>query len=52
MGNATISNSGTAYTARNVDYNGLLGAGASTGFGFLGSWNGTNTAPSLTCTAS
>ncbi|MEU5720229.1 cellulose binding domain-containing protein [Micromonospora sp. NPDC047738] len=43
--NATISNSGAEYTARNVDYNGRLGAGATTSFGFLASWNGTNTAP-------
>jgi len=39
-------------TARNVSYNGSIGAGASTQFGFLGTWNGTNSVPSLTCTAS
>jgi hypothetical protein len=39
-------------TARNVAYNGALGAGASTAFGFLGSWTGTNAAPTPTCTAS
>lgn len=50
--NATVTTSGTTVTARNVDYNGRLGAGASTTFGFLGSWNGTNTAPTVTCTAS
>ncbi|MFR9779809.1 cellulase family glycosylhydrolase [Micromonospora sp. MS34] len=50
--NATISNSGSTYTARNMDYNGRLGAGASTTFGFLGSWNGTNAIPAVTCTAS
>lgn len=50
--NATITNSGSAYTARNVDYNGRLGAGASTSFGFLGTANSTNTAPAVTCTAS
>ncbi|MCW3843453.1 cellulase family glycosylhydrolase [Micromonospora yasonensis] len=50
--NATISNSGSTYTARNMDYNGRLGAGASTTFGFLGSWNGTNAVPAVTCTAS
>jgi hypothetical protein len=37
---------------RNVSYNGGLGAGASTTFGFLGSWNGTNNVPALSCTAS
>lgn len=50
--NATVSNSGSAYTARNVDYNGRLGAGASTSFGFIGSWNGTNATPAVTCAAS
>ncbi|MFJ1541845.1 cellulase family glycosylhydrolase [Micromonospora chalcea] len=50
--NATVSNSGSAYTARNVDYNGRLGAGASTSFGFIGSWQGTNSTPAVTCTAS
>ncbi|MEV4489670.1 cellulase family glycosylhydrolase [Micromonospora coxensis] len=50
--NATVSGSGSSYTARNVDYNGRLGAGASTSFGFIGSWNGTNSVPAVTCTAS
>ncbi|GAB3846269.1 hypothetical protein GCM10029963_25750 [Micromonospora andamanensis] len=50
--NATVTSSGSTVTARNVDYNGRLGAGASTTFGFLGSWNGTNSAPAVTCTAS
>ncbi|MFC0526233.1 CotH kinase family protein [Phytohabitans kaempferiae] len=49
--NATVTASGTSVTARNVSYNGSLGAGASTAFGFLGSWNSTNPVPSLTCTA-
>jgi mannan endo-1,4-beta-mannosidase len=39
-------------TARNVSYNGRLGVGASTTFGFLGSWNGTNSAPAVSCAAS
>lgn len=50
--NATVTSSGSTVTARNVDYNGRLGAGASTTFGFLGSWNGTNPAPTVSCTAS
>ncbi|MEV0561684.1 cellulase family glycosylhydrolase [Dactylosporangium sp. NPDC050588] len=50
---ATITSSGAAVTARNVGYNGSVGAGATTSFGFLGTWNGTNAVPSpLTCTAS
>ncbi|WP_174535361.1 cellulase family glycosylhydrolase [Micromonospora chalcea] len=48
--NASVSNSGSAYTARNVDYNGRLGAGASTSFGFIGTWQGTNSTPAVTCT--
>jgi mannan endo-1,4-beta-mannosidase len=50
--NATVTSSGSAVTARNVSYNGSLGAGASTTFGFLASWNGTNSAPSTSCAAS
>ncbi|MEW2383931.1 cellulose binding domain-containing protein [Micromonospora sp. NPDC047707] len=50
--NVSLTSSGSAVTARNVDWNGRLGAGASTSFGFLGSWNGTNAAPAVTCTAS
>lgn len=50
--NATVTSSGSSTTARNVSYNGSLGAGASTSFGFLGSWNGANSAPAVSCTAS
>jgi cellulase/cellobiase CelA1 len=50
--NATVSTSGAAVTARNVGYNGGLGASGSTQFGFLGTWNGTNSMPSPACTAS
>ncbi|WP_412100494.1 CotH kinase family protein [Micromonospora ureilytica] len=50
--NATVTSQGSAVTARNVAYNGALGAGASTSFGFLGSSTGTPSTPSLTCTAS
>jgi lysophospholipase L1-like esterase len=49
--NATINASGSAVTARNVSFNGTLGAGAGTQFGFLGTWNATNNAPSPTCVA-
>ncbi|MET0424233.1 MAG: cellulase family glycosylhydrolase [Actinoplanes sp.] len=49
---ATVTSSGSAVTARNVSYNGKLSAGASTNFGFLGSWTGTNSAPTLSCAAS
>jgi hypothetical protein len=49
--NATVTTSGASVTATNVSYNGTLAAGASTQFGFLGTTNGTNTAPTPTCTA-
>jgi mannan endo-1,4-beta-mannosidase len=48
---AAVTSSGPAVTARNVGYNGSVGAGASTTFGFLGSWTGTNSVPTLSCTA-
>jgi mannan endo-1,4-beta-mannosidase len=50
--NATVASAGASVTARNVSYNGGLGAGASTAFGFIGSWNGANGAPTLSCAAS
>lgn len=49
--NATVTTSSGTVTARNVSYNGALGAAASTEFGFLGSAQGTNEIPALTCTA-
>ncbi|MFC7382709.1 cellulose binding domain-containing protein [Sphaerisporangium rhizosphaerae] len=50
--NGTVSQSGGAVTVRNASYNGDLGAGASTTFGFNGSWTGANSVPSaLTCTS-
>jgi mannan endo-1,4-beta-mannosidase len=49
--NATVSSTGASVTARNVSYNGRLDAGASASFGFLGSWNGANTVPAVSCTA-
>ena len=48
---ANITSSGATATARNVSFNGALGAGASTVFGWLGSWNGANSPPTLTCRA-
>nr|BFE56116.1 hypothetical protein GCM10020063_006420 [Dactylosporangium thailandense] len=48
---ANITSSGANVTATNVDYNGTVGAGQSTSFGFLGSYAGTNSVPTLTCTA-
>jgi cellulose 1,4-beta-cellobiosidase len=49
--NATVNQSGSSVTASNLDWNGSLGAGASTSFGFQGTGSGA-VAPALTCTAS
>ncbi|MCP2326930.1 hypothetical protein HDA40_005437 [Hamadaea flava] len=37
--NATVTQSGSTVTAKNVSYNGSLATNASTSFGFNGSWN-------------
>lgn len=49
---ATVTSDGPDVTAQNVGYNGSLGAGASTTFGFLGSWQEVNSVPTVSCTAS
>ena len=50
---ATATTGGATVTARNMSYNGSLAANATTSFGFLGSWNGTNAVPAtVSCTAS
>ena len=47
----SYSQSGEGVTVGNVSYNGTLGAGASTTFGFNASYTGTNAAiPSFSCT--
>jgi endo-1,4-beta-xylanase len=48
---AVVTSNGPAVTAKNVGYNGTVNAGASVWFGFIGTWNGTNSAPIPTCTA-
>ncbi len=47
--NGTLSASGSNVTVSNASYNGALGAGASTTFGFLA--NGAPSTPTLTCTS-
>ncbi|MFJ2030582.1 glycoside hydrolase family 48 protein [Streptosporangium sp. NPDC087985] len=42
---ATWSQSGRNVTAKNLDWNGSLGTGASTNIGFNGSWSGSNPKP-------
>jgi outer membrane protein assembly factor BamB len=43
--NATVSQSGSQVTARNVGYNAGIATGAAVAFGFNGSWTGSNPAP-------
>ncbi|WBB72531.1 cellulose binding domain-containing protein [Micromonospora sp. WMMD1128] len=44
--NATVTQSGSAVTARNLNYNGTLSPGASTSFGYQGNLNGSYSSPS------
>ncbi|WP_344127682.1 glycoside hydrolase family 44 protein [Luedemannella flava] len=50
--NGTVSQAGAAVKVRNVAWNGQLAPGGSRTFGFLGSWTGTNAAPTPTCAGS
>ncbi|MGC4808250.1 cellulose binding domain-containing protein [Micromonospora sp. DT233] len=43
--NATVTQSGAAVTARNVDYNGAIATNGTASFGFNASWAGSNPAP-------
>ncbi|HZP53951.1 endo-1,4-beta-xylanase [Actinocrinis sp.] len=43
--NGTYTQSGGNVTVSNVSYNGSIGTGGSTAFGFNGSWNGSNPVP-------
>jgi len=43
--NADYTQSGTAVTAKNVNWNGTVATGSSVSFGFTGSWSGSNTKP-------
>ena len=43
--NGTVTQTGSQVSVTNVAYNGTLGTGASTSFGFNGSWTGSNPAP-------
>ncbi|MEU1199050.1 cellulose binding domain-containing protein [Streptomyces sp. NPDC005813] len=55
--NADPTQDGAAVTARNVSWNAAVAPGSSVGFGFTGSWTGSNTRPTSfrlddrTCTA-
>jgi lysophospholipase L1-like esterase len=47
--NAQLTQSGTTASARDVGWNGALAPGGSATFGFLGSGNGNNPAPTVSC---
>jgi mannan endo-1,4-beta-mannosidase len=48
----SVTSNGANVTVRNAPYNGSLGANGTATFGFLATWNGSNTVPtSLTCTS-
>lgn len=48
---STFSQSGAAATFRNTPYNSTIAPSGTRTFGFLGSWNGSNSAPSLACSS-
>jgi hypothetical protein len=48
---ATVTQGGAGVTATNLSWNGSLAPGASTAFGFIANWSGTNGVPATTCTA-
>ncbi|MGX4734134.1 glycoside hydrolase family 6 protein [Kitasatospora griseola] len=49
--NGQLAQSGQAVSVTNLAYNGTVGAGASTSFGFGATYSGANALPTLTCTA-
>jgi cellulase/cellobiase CelA1 len=48
--NGTYTQSGGTVIVKNMSYNGNIPVGGSVTFGFNGSWSGTNSAPTVTCT--
>jgi cellulose 1,4-beta-cellobiosidase len=49
--NVALTSSGIAVTANSAAYNGAIAAAGNTTFGFQASFTGTNTAPTLACSA-
>jgi endo-1,4-beta-xylanase len=49
--NVELTTSGASVSAKNVSHNGAIGAGSSTTFGFVGSSNGVDSVPTLSCSA-
>lgn len=52
MWGGTPVQNGARVTVGNVEYNGAIPANGTATFGFIGTWNGTNSAPTPTCTLS
>ena len=50
--NGSYTQTGTSVTVTNAGYNGAIAVGGDTSFGFGGSYTGSDTAPTLSCTAS
>ena len=50
--NTALTQSGTGVSATNLSYNGAINPGQTTSFGFQGTYTGTNSSPTPTCTAS
>jgi mannan endo-1,4-beta-mannosidase len=49
---AVTANTASPYTITNASYDGSLAPNASTTFGFIANWSGTNSAPTLSCHSS
>ena len=49
--NSKLTTSGASVTATNVEWNGALTAGATTSFGFIGTYGSANSTPTAVCTA-
>jgi lysophospholipase L1-like esterase len=47
---AAVTQATAAVSAQNMSWNGSLAPAASTSFGFIASWAGSNTAPAVSCT--
>lgn len=52
MWGGSYTQSGSTVTVTNAGYNGTIAPSGTATFGFIASWNGSNTAPTPTCTAS
>ncbi len=49
--NASLTQAGATVTASNLSWNAAITPGGTTGFGFLATWTGANTVPTVACSA-